>query len=79
MAYCDRYPLCNQTLETIDHLFIKCRYTIRIWVAIKEWIGIPSIHSKQGVGLSIEYWWNVMAGGTTPSRKAISSLTLLVT
>jgi hypothetical protein len=33
----------------------------------------------QWVGLSIDSWWNMMAGGTTPSRKAISSLTLLVT
>jgi hypothetical protein len=76
---CDRCPLCNQTLETVDHLFIKCRYTTRIWVAIKNWIGILSIHPTQWEGLSIEHWWHMLVGVTAPSRKAISSLTLLIT
>jgi hypothetical protein len=41
--------------------------------------GIPTIHLRQWTGLSIFAWWKMMAGGTSPDRKAISSLTLLVT
>jgi hypothetical protein len=65
--------------ETVDHLFIHCRFSIRLWDAIKGWIGIPTIHSRQWTGLSIFAWWKMMAGGTSPDRKVISSLTLLVT
>jgi hypothetical protein len=76
---CDRCPLCKQTLETIDHLFIHCRFSIRLWDAISGWIGIPTIHPRQWTGLSIFAWWKMMVGGTSPDRKVISSLTLLVT
>jgi hypothetical protein len=27
----------------------------------------------------MDSWWNLMAGGDTPCRKAVSSLTLLIT
>jgi hypothetical protein len=76
---CDRCTLCNQTLETVEHLFINCRYTARIWDTIKDWVGIPLIQPANWVGLSIDSWWNLLAGGDTPCRKAVSSLTLLIT
>jgi hypothetical protein len=76
---CDRCTLCNQTLETAEHLFINCRYTARIWDTIKDWVGIPLIQPANWVGLSIDSWWNLLAGGDTPCRKAVSSLTLLIT
>ena len=35
--------LCNQVLESAAHLLFGCRYTIRVWGLIKDWLGLPSI------------------------------------
>jgi hypothetical protein len=76
---CGLCPLCKQTTESIDHLFVGCRFTLRIWGYIREWLGIPNILPNQWTGLPIKTWWDKMTSGSTPNRKAIASLTLLVT
>lgn len=36
-GYCD---LCSVSLETLDHLFFECRFSLSIWEQIKKWLGI---------------------------------------
>jgi hypothetical protein len=33
-------PLCKQTTETVSHLFVHWRYTVRLWGLIKDWLGL---------------------------------------
>jgi mannosylglycoprotein endo-beta-mannosidase len=77
---CGLCPLCNQTTETVNHLFVSCRYTVRLWCYVKEWLGIHDIHPRQwrGSGLSTKNWWSLMTAGPSSNRKAMASLTLLV-
>lgn len=78
---CGLCPLCKQTIETVNHLFVSCRYTIRVWNLTKSWIGINDIEPQQwqGAGLSIKTWWSMITDGVIPNRKALASLTLLIT
>jgi hypothetical protein len=72
-------PLCNQTQETAAHLFSHCRYSKRLWGMVKGWIGIPSIRTHEWTDdLSLEVWWAKMLKDATANRKAMASLTMLV-
>jgi hypothetical protein len=75
---CGPCPLCKQTEETNDHLFVHCRFTIRIWGLIKDWMGLEEVHPTQWANLSIEEWWSQLAKATSPNHKGLASLTLLV-
>jgi hypothetical protein len=74
---CGLCPLCKQTEETNNHLFVHCRYTTRIWELLKDWLGIQGIHSRQWGGLGIQEWWSSMAEGPSMHRKELATLTLL--
>jgi hypothetical protein len=64
-------------LETVNHLFVECRFTARIWELLKEWLGIHGINPRQWAGLPLKEWWSLMAEGASPHRKGIASLALL--
>jgi hypothetical protein len=37
-----RCPLCNEEIETVNHLFLRCRFVTGIWYAILRWLGVLS-------------------------------------
>jgi hypothetical protein len=41
-------PLCKQTTETTNHLFVQCRFTRRIWELLKECLWLHGIHLVNG-------------------------------
>ena len=65
-------------METADHLFVHCRYTIRIWGLVKDWLGLYSIDTQLWQPLSLSSWWLLMTGPSSQNRKAVASITLLV-
>jgi hypothetical protein len=71
-------PLCKQTEESNNHLFVHCRFTIRIWEQLKDWLGIVGLQPRQWAGIDIHDWWSSLVEGTSPHRKGLSSLALLV-
>jgi hypothetical protein len=75
---CGLCTLCKQTEETCDHLFVHCRFTIRIWRLIEVWLGLQGLQTAQWTNLSISEWWSLLAEGASPNRKGLASLTLLV-
>jgi hypothetical protein len=76
---CGLCPLCKQTMETANHLFIHCRFSTRLWEKVAEWLHNSVIQPGDWVGLSIELWWRNMTNSQMPNRKALSSLALLDT
>ena len=72
-------PLCHSADESANHLLAHCRYSLRIWNAIRTWTGgnLPST-SLWGNLRSTHHWWRVI--GNTPSlpAKAVRTLTILV-
>jgi hypothetical protein len=74
---CGLCPLCKQTEENNNHLFVHCRFTIRVWELLTEWLGVHGVYPRQWAGLNIQEWWSSMAEGPSPNRKGLASLTLL--
>jgi hypothetical protein len=74
---CGLCPLCKQTEETNNHLFVHCRFSVRVWELLKEWLHIQDLHPRLWAGLDIQDWWSLLAEAPGAHRKGVASLTLL--
>lgn len=74
---CGLCPLCKQTVESVDHLLIHCRFTVRVWGLIKEWLGLHFVDTSTWTGLTLNEWWRLLIGPSSHHRKAMASLVLL--
>jgi hypothetical protein len=62
-----------------DHPFVHCRYSKIAWGMMKEWTGLPSVHTSTWTPeLSIKEWWTGMSNRTVPICKDMASITMLV-
>jgi hypothetical protein len=43
-------------------------FTTRIWILLKDWLGIHGIHPRQWSGLPLKEWCSLMAAGASPHR-----------
>jgi hypothetical protein len=76
---CGLCQLCKQTQESADHLFFPYQFTKRLWNLVIDWLGIANIRNQDWVhGTAIEEWWTMMVCYAKPNRKAIASITMLV-
>jgi hypothetical protein len=41
-------------------------------------MGLNALHPEQWANLDLAVWWNMMTAGQMPNRKAMTSITLLV-
>lgn len=74
------YPLCWQTQETALHLLAECRYTKRIWNKIARWTAcdhLRPVHWQQTS--TVHEWWESIVNTKEAPKKALHTLTLLVT
>ena len=76
---CGRCKLCNQGQESADHLLFKCRFTTRVWVAVKDWLVLQDVdpYSWQNFH-SVKEWWSEAIHKSGQSRKAMISLAMLM-
>ena len=76
---CGLCALCRRGQESVDHLFYKCRFSIRLWGLVKDWLQLVSIDtSSWHLSGNIEEWWVGLSDTSIPNRKAMASLTMLV-
>jgi hypothetical protein len=75
---CGPCPLCKQCVENVDHLFVHCRFTTRLWTAVEQWLDISEDVQHDSTNFTISEWWQFMAGVIAKNRKAMASITLLV-
>lgn len=50
-------PVCSEELETIDHLFVSCRFAKEIWSEIWKWTGERTTNLKPSRWSSLQYSW----------------------
>lgn len=75
---CGLCPLCRREQETVDHLIFRCRFSIRLWDMIKEWLQLESIDTSVWHHFeSAREWWITLSDSSVPNRKALASLALL--
>jgi hypothetical protein len=70
---CRECPLCKRVLESVDHLLVNCRYTIRLWSLLNEWLHIQALDLNLWPATTLHPWW-----GNMTKRKDVASLALLV-
>ena len=64
---------------TAAHMLFKCRYSLRIWRGIKEWLGLFNLDMSVWSGYdSVKAWWCSITRVQGRRRKGLSSLLLLV-
>ncbi|KAM0838878.1 hypothetical protein ACQ4PT_060692 [Festuca glaucescens] len=64
--------LCNRAFESVDHLLVNCRFTIRLWGLLKEWLGLQQLNILPWPSTPLHSWWSLMT-----KRKDLASLALL--
>ena len=70
---CGTCPLCKRAPESVDHLFVHCRFTLRLWGSVKAWLGLHFIDLNSWTAQDFQSWWSVMA-----KHKGLASVALLV-
>ena len=76
---CHLCPLCKQVQESAAHLLFQCRYTVRVWVMIKTWLGLVDVHPADWVAVgSVKDWWQLNACNISQSRRVLISLMMLI-
>ena len=61
------------------HLFLQCRFTKRIWVSLKTWLGLYDLDIDAWDGFStLEEWWTEVVHKKGDARKGLASLAMLV-
>lgn len=76
---CNTCPLCKKVQESVAHLLFQCRYTIRVWCMIKDWLGLHDVHPPDwGEATSVKEWWTYNATKKTQLCRPLASLMLLI-
>ena len=76
---CGACPLCRQENESACHLLFHCRFSVRIWNAIAEWLGSTHFRPEIWVGLtSVRDCWSASVLHPEAPRKATASIISLV-
>uniref|UniRef100_A0A8R7R329 Reverse transcriptase zinc-binding domain-containing protein n=1 Tax=Triticum urartu TaxID=4572 RepID=A0A8R7R329_TRIUA len=76
---CGLCPLCMQTGESSTHLLCHCRFSVRVWCDIVQWLGLQDvIPTEWSTATSVKDWWLQIAQSRAPSRSAMTSLLMLV-
>jgi hypothetical protein len=73
---CGMCPLCKCCIESADHLFVHCRFTLRLWNKAKEWLGLHMLSTNNWADLSFPEWWNMSTSGN--GRRGLATFFMLV-
>ena len=76
---CGLCQLCKREQESGVHLFFKCRYTLRLWRMLIDKLGLVHMDTTTWhLAGSMKEWWEKRTNLQNPNRRAMSSLTMLV-
>jgi hypothetical protein len=75
---CGPCQLCKREPESAAHLIFKCRYSMRVWNGLKEWLGLADFDTSLWNNYNtLPEWWCAISGGNGRRRKGLTSLLLL--
>jgi hypothetical protein len=73
----ERYPLCDQVGETIDHLLVACVFSRECWFLILRQFGLQVLASQPTARSFMARWEEVSEIVNSPLRDGLSSLIIL--
>ena len=76
---CGLCQLCKREPETAAHIIFRCRYTVRIWMEIKTWMGLTGGDITDFSILdNVNDWLHYIVGVNDNVRKGLASVVMLV-
>ncbi|XP_075473646.1 uncharacterized protein LOC142504743 [Primulina tabacum] len=70
------YVLCNEELESINHLFFQCKFSVALWKEIRNWLGMSKNMASPTAVLRV--FRNCYRGNSVLSRMCITALAATV-
>lgn len=65
---CGLCPLCKRVQESGTHILFKCRFTLRLWGLVKDWLHLENIDpASWHLERYVEEWWTNRADSSTLS------------
>ena len=78
LAHLEKFPLCDQEGETINHLLLSCVFARQIWFEILQGLGLQVL-APQLEDPSFEDWWlKVNNKVSVQVQKGLNSIIILV-
>jgi hypothetical protein len=75
---CGPCQLCKREPESVAHLIFKCRYSIRVWNGLRDWLGLGDFNTSLWSNFdNLHQWWCAISGAHGRRWKGITSLILL--
>jgi hypothetical protein len=75
---CGPCQLCKREPESAAHLIFKCRYSIRVWNGLRDWLGLVDFDTSLWSNFdNLHEWWCAISGAHGRRRKGLTSLILL--
>jgi hypothetical protein len=75
---CGPCQLCKREPELAAHLIFKCRYSMRVWNGLKDWLGLADFDTSLWSNFdTLHAWWCAISGAHATRRKRLTSLLLL--
>ena len=69
--------LCDQEIETSEHLFARCCYTQQVWHTVSAMLNIQNATPAQEISL-MDWWLQKREGFNAIKRKGLDSTFMLV-
>jgi hypothetical protein len=75
---CGPCQLCKREPESAARLIFKCRYSIRVWNGLRDWLGLVDFDTRLWSNFdNLHEWWCAISGAHDRRRKVLTSLLLL--
>jgi hypothetical protein len=69
--------LCDQILETAEHLVLHCVVAREVWLLVSHWV--QGLVTMPPPDITIEEWWNASLQGRSKEEKRWVSFLLMYT
>jgi hypothetical protein len=71
-------PLCDQAIESIQHLLVECTFTRQIWHETIAWLRLPCSAPTTTTTSLLDWWQEAKQNVPRPMLKGLTSASLLV-
>lgn len=76
---CGICQLCKREPEIAAHILFSCKFSIRIWLMVRDWLGLAELNPSSWQDInSVREWWDSNILGVGMRSKAIASIAMLV-
>jgi hypothetical protein len=77
LDHLERCPLCDQEMETVNHLLVRCVFSRQFWFCWLQQAGLHAFVPQPHERSFVAWWRHAIEATTEQSRKGLNSLVIL--